>query len=126
MGERALSNPTIEINDETISIIPNSLSYKPGLGDKDAKAQSAGGNAISVVVTENAETKISMVKFKMFNTTFNLNLVKDWNVLYESTIRISEADITESFRDMIMTTEPERMIGADGELEIEWKGAPSA
>ena len=125
MAERTLSNPTVEVNDDVIAIIPNSLSYKPGLGEKSAKAQSAGGNAISVVVTENAETKIGMVKFKLFNTAANLERVKDWNVLYESTIRLYEEDITESFRDMVMITEPERAVGADGELEVEFKGAPS-
>jgi len=125
MSDRSLSNPTVEVNDDIIPIIPNSLSYKPGLGDKAAKSQSAGGNAITIVVTENAETKISMVKFKMFNTTANLSRVKDWNSLYENTIRIYEGDVTESFRDMVVTTEPERQIGADGELEIEFQGAPS-
>lgn len=125
MSEKTLSNPTVEINDDVIAIIPNSLSYKPGLGDKAAKAQSAGGNAISIVVTEDAETKISMIKFKLYNTPANLTRVKDWNALYESTIRIYEDDVTESFADCVITTEPERAVGADGELEVEWNGAPS-
>jgi len=129
MSERALSNPTIEINDVVIGIIPNSLSYKNGGGDKAAKAQSAGGNAISIVVTENAETKLSTVKFKLYNTLANLNRVKNWNALYSNTIRIYEGGITgltESFADMVMTTEPERAVGADGELEIEFRGKPSS
>ena len=125
MSERTLSNPTVEVNDDIIAIVPNSVTYKPGVGDKDVKAQSSGGDAISVVVTENAETKLSSVKFKLYNTSGNLQLVKDWNALFSNTIKLSEGSITESFRDCVITTEPERMIGADGELEIEWKGAPS-
>jgi len=125
MSERALSNPTVEVNDEVIAIIPNSLSYKNGIGDKEAKAASSGGNAISIVITENAETKISMVKFKMYNTAGNLQLVKDWSSLYSNTISISEHEVSESFSDMVITTEPERAVGADGELEVEWKGAPN-
>ena len=123
--QRTLSNPTVEVDNETIAIIPNSLSYKKGLGDKDVKAQSAGGNAIEVVVTENAETKISMVKFKLFNTKANFDLLNAW--LDKRTgfgIQLSEGDLTESFRNMVTTTEPERMIGADGELEVEFKGQP--
>lgn len=125
MSERALSNPQVSVNDEIIAIVPNSLSYKPGIGDKDAKAQSSGGNAVSIVITENAETKVSMVKFKMYNTKSNLQRVKDWCALYSNTIEIAELDLTESFSDMVVTTEPERAVGADGELEIEFKGQPS-
>ena len=92
---------------------------------KAAKSQTAGGGAITIVITENAETKVSEVKFKMYNTTKNLNLIKDWCSLYGSTIRIYEGDFSESFRDMITTSEPERSVGADGEFEVEWNGGPS-
>lgn len=122
---RTLSNPSVEINDQVISIIPNSLSYKKGQGDKAVKSQSAGGNAIEVVMTENAETKISMTKFKLYNTKSNFDLVNSWlDNIVGSTIRLSEGDLIESFRNMIVTTEPERAIGADGELEIEFMGQP--
>lgn len=124
MASRTLSNPVIEVNDSVISIMPNSFTYKEGQGDKDVKAQSAGGNAIDVVITENAETKISMAKFKLYNTATNLNLIKTWMANQVNTIRASEGDIVVPFRDMVVTTEPERAIGADGELEIEFKGAP--
>ena len=126
MSFRTLSNPSVVIQNETIAIIPNSLSFKIGSGDKEVKAQSAGGGSIEVVVSENAETMISMVKFKLFNTAGNLQRVKDWSVLFSETITLSDPNgINESFRDMVVTTEPERSIGADGDLEIEWKGAPS-
>jgi len=124
MSTRTLSNPTIEVNDETIAIIPNSFSYKEGQGDKDVKAQSAGGNAIDIVVTENAETKLSMAKFKLYNTADNLTKIKTWMANLSNTVRASEGAIVVPMRDMVVTTEPERSIGADGELEIEFKGAP--
>lgn len=125
MSEKTLSNPTVEVNDEILAIVPNSLSYKTGQGDKDVKAQSSGGNGIEIVTTENAETKISMVKFKLFNTSKHLQVTKDWGTLFSNTIRLSEGVIAESFRDMVITTEPEKNIGADGDLEIEFKGAPT-
>lgn len=125
MTTRTLSNPTVEVNDQAIAIIPNSLSYKKGQGDKTVKAQSAGGNAVEAIVTENAETKISMVKFKLYNTKENFDLANGWTDLISgNTIRLSEGDLTESFRGMVVTSEPERMIGADGELELEFMGQP--
>ena len=125
MAEKTLSNPTIEVNSDVVGIIPNSLVSKNGIGDKDVKAQSAGGNSISAVITENAETKVSMVKFKLYNTLVGLQKVKDWSALFGSTIEISEDDFAESFQDMIVCTEPERAVGADGELEVEFKGIPT-
>lgn len=125
MTIRTLSNPAVEVNDQAIATIPNSLSYKKGQGDKVVKAQTAGGNAIEAVVTENAETKISMVKFKLFNTKENFDLANSWiDNISGNTIRLSEGELIESFRGMVVTTEPERMIGADGELELEFMGQP--
>ena len=124
---KTLSNPTVEVDDDTISIIPNSLSYKEGQGDRNVKAESAGGNAITPIVTINAETKISMCKWKLSNTEEHLNQVKAWIAASEDggvTISLSEGDIQVAFREMILTTEPERAIGADGELEVDFQGPP--
>lgn len=120
-----LTNPTIEVNDNPIAIVPNSCSYKKGRGEKAVKAQSAGGNAIETVITINAETKKSMVKFKLYPTKENFDLSDVWiDNVYGNTIRLSEGELTESFRGMVTTTEPERKIGADGELELEFEGQP--
>jgi len=122
---KTLSNPTVEVNDDTIAIIPNSLTYKEGQGDRKVKAESAGGNSISTVVTVDAETKISDCKFKLYNTADNLNKIKEWMAEDEGvTISLSEDDVTVSFNNMVVTTEPERAVGADGELEIEFMGPP--
>lgn len=125
MSQKTLSNPTVEVNDVSIAIVPNSLSYKNGSGDKKVLTQSSGGNAIEVVITEDAETKKSMVKFKLYNTAGNIQLTKDWGALFSNTISISEDQIAESFQDMVIITEPEKDIGADGNLELEFEGAPS-
>lgn len=125
MTTQALSNPALEVNDQSLAFVPNSLSYKKGQGDKTVKPQSAGGNSVETVVTINAETKKSMVKFKLMPTKDNSDLVDGWtNNVSGNTIRLSEGDLTVSFRGMIVTTEPERVIGADGELELTFEGMP--
>jgi hypothetical protein len=124
--EKTLANPTIEVNDAVIGIVPNSCSYKTGKGDINIRAQSAGGNSIDVIKTENAETKISMVKFKLFNTTTNVGLVRTWqDSINGNTIALSDGDFIEAFREMFIITDPEVMLGADGELEVEFNGRPS-
>ena len=122
---KTLSNPTVEVDDDTISILPNSLSYKEGQGDKNVRAESAGGSSITPIVTINAETKLSMCKFKMSNTERHLNQIKEWMAANDGvTISLSEGNIQVAFREMHVITEPERAIGADGELEIEFQGPP--
>ena len=123
----ALSNPTIQINDETIAIVPNSLSYKRGAGDVNVRTQSAGGNSVEAVITENAETKISMVKFSLFLTDTNLDAIRAWQDNRASggnTIRFSErgSDKPLAFSNMHVTTDPEYSVGADGSVEVEFMG----
>lgn len=127
MAERTLSNPTVEVNDSVIAILPNSLSFKSGKGDTNIRPQSSGGDAITLVRTENAETKMSMVKFKLANTRTNIDLVADWmdEVIDGVTIRLSDGPLTKSFRQMFIISDPEVSLGADGELECEFNGLPS-
>ena len=128
MANKTLSNPTVEVNDDTITIIPNSLSYKEGQGDRNVRAESAGGNSIVPIITDNAETKISMVKFKLSNSDLHLQQVKEWMAAGTDgvTINLSQSgsDTQVPFRNMVVTAEPERAIGADGEIEVEFMGPP--
>lgn len=125
-----LSNPTIEINDQVISIVPNSYESKPGIGDLNARSQSAGAGQAQLVVTENAETKMGMVKFQIYNTDENLALLDTW--LQNSrqsggnTIRASESNSTtvEVFTGAVITTEPTRPRGADVAMDIEFYANP--
>jgi len=123
-----LSNPSIEVNDVVISIVPNSYASKRGVGDMNIRAQSAGGNSIETVVTENAESKISMVKFSIISTADNLALLDSWLSTSRNgignTIRASEnnTDLVEAYSGMVIVTEPDRPRGADAQIDIEFKG----
>ncbi len=126
----ALSNPVVQVNDQTISIIPNSLSYKRGAGDVNVRAQSAGGDSVEAVITENAETKLGMVKFTLSVTDTNMEYVQTWHdnkFNGGNTIRISSRTISTplSFTNMNITTEPEFSVGADGSVEVEFMGEPA-
>jgi len=124
--ERTLANPTIEVNDAVIGIVPNSASFKTGKGDINIRAQSAGGNSIDIIRTDNAETKISMVKFKLYNTKTNIALVRNWqDSVTGNTINLSDGNFVVAFREMFVITDPEYSLGADGELEVEFNGRPS-
>lgn len=121
-----LTNPTVEVNDTVIKIVPNSLAFKTGRGDTKLRPQSAGGNSIEVIKTVDAETKKGMVKFSMITEAANITLMKEWQSLNDGvTIRLSEDDFLESFRRMHVMEDPEVTTGADGVTEITFEGQPS-
>lgn len=122
MGD-TLANPAVQVNDIAIGIKPNSLTYKKGRGDTSVRAQSAGGDSIEAVVTEDAETKLSMCKFTVLTTKTSVSTVDSW-FGQKNTIDLSDGSFTVPFSDMSVTTEPEVVTGADGEIEIEFQGPP--
>jgi hypothetical protein len=115
----------VEVGNDAIGIVPNSLSYKKGKGDKNVRSQSAGGDSIAIVITENAETKKGMVKFSLYNTAENQALLDSWQDSDETTIRLSQGSFTLSFRSMVVTSDPEVSTGADGSLEVVFEGQPA-
>lgn len=126
MTERTLSNPTIEVNSGIIGIIPNSCSYKRGKGDISLRPQSSGGDSIEIVKTEDATTKKSMIKFSLYNTKTSRDLFAGWQESIDgNTIRLSDGNFVESFRQMFVITDPEVALGADGNVEIAFEGAPA-
>ncbi len=121
-----LSNPTVEVNNTAISIVPNSLSYKDGKGNTNLRSQSAGGDSVEVIKTVDAETKKSMVKFSVITETANIRLKEEWQgALNGVTIRLSEGTFLKSFRRMHVMEDPEVTTGADGATEINFEGQPA-
>ena len=124
--ERTLSNPTVEVNNTVIAIKSGSLSVKNGKGNITIRPQSAGGDSIEVVITEDAETKKGMVKFTLLTTKTNVDYKNLWQSEREGvSIRLSEDSFTLSFRNMFIVNDPEVKFGADGEVEFEFEGQPA-
>ncbi len=123
----ALSNPVMEIDGDVISYIPNSVVYNEGAGEMKVKVESAGGGTVEPIVTENAETKIGMVKFKVSPTSTHLGQIREWQTSSRDggvTIDLSKDDIQVPFTQMILINNPDVNVGVDGEIELEFEGAP--
>ena len=128
-GFSAISTPAIQVNNETISIIPNSFKYKGGLGERSVRTQSAGGSAVDVVATENVETKKSMVTFEMINTAENISLSEDWHGLFNAnaiTASDNNQNFTKAFGNMTMINDPEVTLSQDGNLTVEFEGSAAS
>ncbi|MCP4552343.1 MAG: hypothetical protein GY834_09945 [Bacteroidetes bacterium] len=120
-----MSNPTVEVNDIVIAILPNSLSYRLGKGNKNVRSQSSGGEAIDVIITEDATTKVSMCKFSLITTIENTDAFNSWVTKSDyNTITLSQGSYNVAFSKMAVITEPDTVTGADGVIEIEFQGKP--
>jgi hypothetical protein len=120
-----LGAPTVQINNVTVAVKPNSISYKKGYGDRNVRSESAGGNSIETVMTEDAETKKSMFKATFIMKQSMDALLDEWmDNGNTNTIRMSQGSFSVPFRKMAVVGEPERITGADGEVEVEFCGQP--
>ena len=130
MASRGLSNPQIEVNNENLAIVPNTLSYQAGEGDTNVRAASGGGESTQTVHTVDAESRISMVKFQVYVTSEIDALISEWKAQPgENVVSFSEASsasttVTRTFNGMSLMNHPERNPTADGTIELEFAGDP--
>jgi len=132
MAECAITAPSIKVNDLTVPIIGNSATYTDGFGESDNIPESAGGNAVQMVVVRDVSTFFSTVKFSVKNTNTNAELVRAWksrdgdNVIeIDGQNQLAPLTFSRSFQDAVLTNDVEVGLGADSEIELEWKTAPA-
>lgn len=128
MSNKTLSVPTVIVNNETMSIVPNSLTYNGGEGEIMVRAASAGGGSTTSVHSQNAETQISNVKFDVYPKPETDSYIATWkeNVGANSIQIIQRVvggdSITLSFDNMSLINSVERAASADGVTSLEWAG----
>jgi len=126
MGIVALANPTVIVNNSPVSVVPNSVSYTEGFGEQAVRTQSAGGGSVQTVLSNNVETNMSMVKFSIFNTAENIELVRTFKVnSNDNVISITGEGLTRSFNNVALTNDYEVNLGADTTIDLEFTGDPS-
>lgn len=127
VAERALTTPSIVVNNESIAIVPDSFKYTPGFGETNMRPQSSGGANVQMVKSTNAETKKSTVKFALLPIKINTDHVDDWQDNGKADgngIEASDGPFAVAFRNMYMTNDPERNLSSDGVIELEFEGSP--
>lgn len=124
MGQTALVNPQILINNIAIPYVPNSLKFDLGLGEQDVKATSGGGGSSETVYFNNIESNFGMVSFEMYSTDITLELHKAWKALenVNAIELIAEDGVTVMFPNMAQTNKVEIEVGNDKMVTFEFKG----
>lgn len=125
---KGLAAVTIQVNDETISILANSLMFKSGYGDRKVRTQTSGGGSATRIRTRDVETLKGEVTFKLASTIANIDRYTQWQELSDAengnVIRLSGDGLTGTFQRMIIEEESEISIGVEGEFEVSFCGDP--
>lgn len=126
----AIANPTVRVNDETIAIVPNSLTAVLGGGEVNVRTASSGGGAVETVHTSDAESKISAVNFDIYNTPEMLRKISGWkNAIGALTVqvvgKVPSGSFSMALANVSLTNDPEIGLSADGVTSLEFKGDPA-
>jgi len=127
MAQKPLNNPTLVVNNETIDIIPGSLTYNGGELEVSVKAGSSGGGKTETYHFEDASTGIGMVKFKVYNTKDIDGKIAEWkaNTAINAASffqKVGSGNAKRNFTGMSLVNSIERGTGPDGEVELEFQG----
>ena len=130
MSKITISAPSVSINNEVLSIVPNSFVYDGGEGEVTVRAASAGGSRAESVHSVNAETMISKVTFELFVTTDLDAKIRRWkrqiasNVIQVTQTLANGDSIARTFQHQSLMNQIERNASADGTVSLEWSGDP--
>lgn len=122
-----LAVPYVTVNDQTVYIIPNSVSFTEGQGEQSVKTQSAGGGNVTTIASDNAETKFSVLKFKLFASPQNINLALSWkknrntNLIQVTGVDpVTGGDLSRTFQNAMLTNDYEINLKESGDFDLEF------
>ena len=123
----AIHGSTLEINNNVIPYVPNSLVYDFGTPEVSVDPQIIGDGAVENIYSENFETAKSKVtvdlkstseneaRLQSFTDNFDQNLIKI--IARDGTARI--------FENAVVINKPEINTGSDGVISIEFESRQS-
>jgi hypothetical protein len=128
---KIISAPYVAINGQPIGVQPNSVTYTLGKGEQSVKSVSLGGGSTTTIYSDNVDTKVSKLKFKLYSTIDAQNLLKIWsndgNSLLVQIAGIDETsgqDLSLTFQKAAFVTDPEIALKESGDVEIEIHSEP--
>ena len=125
-----LADATVRVNDEVWAIVPNSLAFTEGQGEQEIKAASVGGGKVEQVYSHDIESNFSMVKFEVYSTVDSVEDVKNTKAnRNQNTVQIEgrtpEGTVTRTFSKAAILGDPEKGLGKESTIEVEFKSSPA-
>lgn len=125
-----LANAGFMVNNEIVPIVPNSLVFTEGQGEQDIKAASLGGGGVEQIFSNNIESNFSMVRVELYATVSSVADTKVWKSNSNQNVlqifgRTPEGTITRTFTQAALLTDPEKALGTDTTIPLEFKSNPA-
>ena len=120
-----LADPQIRINNETFQVVPNSIKVIRGDGEATVNAQSAGNGNVTVVYSQNVETKIGKVTLSIWVTKENIvaaKTLKDNRI--SNYISVTDGEFVLTMKEAALINDPELNLSNEGQAELEFHGSP--
>ena len=120
-----LSTSTVLVNDEVVAIVPNSLKFVGGKGERRVRTASVGDGVTEQILSQDIETAVGKVMFDLHTTKINVDLYEDWQEKGNGNTvgiagRTDEGDFTKTFTQAVMTNDPEAEIATEGNIAVEF------
>jgi len=121
-----ISDPSVLVNNVSVAVMPNSVSFDEGFGEQEVRVQSAGGGQLQQVFSNNVETNLGMVKFSLAATVANIALARSWKAnqnlnVVTLTATLAEGMLTRTFTNAAVCNNYEIPLSSDGVIELEFK-----
>ena len=117
-----ISDPELVVNDITVFVVPNSVSYKSGKGDRSVRTQSSGNGNVQPVISKNVEQFKGMIKFSVYSTAESIKLVGQWQNNDGGNV-IELGSVNKTMNRSTMIEDPEINLTDDGAVEVTFEGA---
>jgi hypothetical protein len=129
----AISDPAVVINNESVNLVPSTVTYTEGFGEQSVRAQSSGNGRVDQVYSDDVTTHYSMIKFEVYNTVDSIELARRLKANKNgNTITVSGIDPTSgkkvlrTFKKAALTNNFEVQFGNDSSFELEFMTLPAA
>lgn len=125
-----LVDASVEVDDEALPVVGNTIAYTEGLGESSVTAATQGGKPI-VVASQDVTTKISMIKFEVPSSVQMMNATRDIGARgFGRVVRLSGTDpagnrLGRTFKSALLITDPEKSVQNEGTIPLEFKAAPA-
>lgn len=122
----ALADPSVVINNEPVSVVPNSVKYTEGAGEQTMRAASTGGGGVQQVFSNNIETNFSKVMFSVYNDIDTIGDLRNWkknsnqNVVVITGKTPDGKTLRRTFNQAAMLNDYEVALGADTTIDVEF------
>ena len=129
MSEIILTDASVEVDDETVTVEANTIVINEGQGEATVKGGTNGGKTIPII-SKDISTQVGMVKFEMPASIAAMNLARDFKALGAGrVVLVSGTDaqgnrLGRTLTQGVMSNDPEKAVQNEGKIPVEFSGAP--